>query len=369
MIKLAKSVIGQEECEAVQRVLELEYLGMGKEVQLFEEDLTSFIGVPAVCVSNGTSALQLSLQACDIGFGDEVLVQSLTYVASFQAISATGAIPIACDISPRTLTIDLSDAEKRITTKTKAIMPVHYSGNPGDLNAIYKFAQKHKLRVIEDAAHAFGSKYNNKYIGSQGDIVCFSFDGIKNITSGEGGAVMSKDKNILARIRDLRMLGVLNDSQNRYKNERTWDFDVVEQGWRYHMSNIMAAIGRAQLSKFDHFKNRRQEICKQYVSCFKRYQGIQLVTINYDDIVPFNFVIQIHPNVRKKVFEAFRNQDIQSGVHYKPNHLLSYYRTEYNLPHTENIYNRMITLPLHIDLTKEEVGRICSTVLSSGNMV
>jgi dTDP-4-amino-4,6-dideoxygalactose transaminase len=157
LIRLSKSCISDAENNAVIDVMNRGYLGMGQDVEEFEAQLISYFGRPVVCVSTGTAALQLALQSCGIGFGDEVLVQSLTYIATFQAISATGAKPIACDIDPATMTLDWRDAEKRITKKTKAVMPVHYSGGVGSLDDIYKFAGKYGLRVIEDAAHAFGS--------------------------------------------------------------------------------------------------------------------------------------------------------------------------------------------------------------------
>ena len=231
-------------------VLDREFLGMGAEVQMFEKLLSAFFGRPAVCVANGTAALQLALQACEIGPGDEVLVQSLTYVASFQAISATGARPVACDIENATLTLDWRDAEKRLTTKTKAIMPVHYSGGVGALNEIYSFARKHSLRVIEDAAHAFGSVYQGKRVGGFGDVACFSFDGIKNITSGEGGCVVTDDPDVLRRVQDARLLGVEKDTEKRYMVQRSWEFDWSTQCLRYHMSNIMASIRMEQLKRF-----------------------------------------------------------------------------------------------------------------------
>ena len=209
MIKLSKSCLSSLEKQAVMRVLDNEFLGMGKEVQLFEQELQQYFGgnVEVVCVNSGTAALHLACQAIGLKPGDEVLVPTLTYVASFQAISATGAVPIACDVLESNGLIDLHDASNRITNQTKAIMPVHYAGNMGDLDSIYEFARKHKLRVIEDAAHGFGSKYKDNLIGSIGDIVCFSFDGIKNITSGEGGAIVTNDNALASKIRKLKDFG------------------------------------------------------------------------------------------------------------------------------------------------------------------
>ena len=246
--RLSKSVIGAEEKQAVVDVLDKEYLGMGQEVGLFEKELSKLFSRETICVSSGTAAIQLAIEACNIGPGHEILVPSMTYVATFQAITATGAKPIACDIEEETCLIDLEDAASKINQNTKAIIPVYYTGGVGNWQKLYDFANKNKIRVIEDAAHAFGTKYENQLIGSIGDIVCFSFDGIKNITSGEGGCIVSSDQNVIERAKNARLLGVEKDSDNRYNNSRSWNFDVLNQGWRYHMSNIMAAIGLEQLN-------------------------------------------------------------------------------------------------------------------------
>ena len=361
MIRLSKSVIGIEEISAVEKVLQKEFLGMGEEVGLFERELSAFIGRPVVCVNTGTSALQLALQAIGLRSGDEVLVQSLTYVSSFQAISATGAVPIACEILNDSLNIDLNDAEARLTKKTKAIMPVHYSGSPGNLDAVYNFARKNGLRVIEDAAHAFGSIYKDQLIGHYGDVVCFSFDGIKNITCGEGGAIASGDSVLINKIKDLRLLGVMKDSDYRYQNKRNWDFDVVEQGWRYHMSNIMAAIGRVQLNKFGTFKEKRQKLGSLYTLYLTDVPSLKLLNIDYTTTVPHIFVVLITNGRRDEIKSKMEELGIQTGLHYKPNHLLSYYK-QGEFPLTEKVYSELITLPLHPDLLDSDVLFICDTL-------
>ena len=259
MIKLSKSSLSDLEKKAVCAVLDAEFLGMGKQVGLFEEELKQIFGRPAICVATGTAALHLALQAIDLQPGDEVLVQSLTYVASFQAIAATGAIPVACDIHPDTLSINLIDAQAKLSSKTRAIMPVYYAGKPQQIKEINEFAKRNNLRIIEDSAHAFGSYYNGSLIGSFGDITCFSFDGIKNITSGEGGCIITQDHDVIQKVKDARLLGVKGDSENRIKGSRSWQFDVTRLGWRYHMSDIMASIGRVQLTRMNDFANKRQD--------------------------------------------------------------------------------------------------------------
>jgi len=364
-IKLSKSIIGQDEIDAVVGVLKREYLGMGQEVQQLENMLSSFFERDVTCVNTGTAALHLALQAIGLKEGDEVLVQSLTYVSTFQAISATGAKPIACEVDPVSLTIDLVDASQKLSVNTKAILPVHYGGSVGDLDAVYKFAKKNKLRVIEDASHAFGTIYKNKLIGSFGDICCISLDGIKNITSGEGGIIITNDKVVTQKISDARLLGVEKDTENRFKGKRSWDFDVTQQGWRYHMSNIMAAIGMVQFAKFDQLKKKRQLLAQIYYSELEGF--VELLQCDYNMVVPHIFVIRVDSFKRDSIREKLYTMNIPTGIHYKPNHLLSLYRLnqlDSTLLGTEEIYKRLITLPLHPDLSVEQVIYVCKKLKS-----
>lgn len=366
-LRLSKSVISKKEADAVSRVLlEDGYLGMGSEVRKFESEIATYLGVPndsVVCVNTGTSALHLAVEAL-VEQGAEVLVPSLTFVSSYQAISGARAIPVSCEVYEDTLTIDLEDAENRLTSKTKAIMAVHYASNPANIEKLYLFAKKYNLRVIEDAAHAFGCSYNNKKIGSFGDVICFSFDGIKNITSGEGGAIVTNDPDVLSKVKDARLLSIENDSEKRYSGQRSWDFDVKSQGYRYHMSNIFAAIGRVQLSRLDvDFAPKRMELLKKYK---------QLLAANFkivfpkqeeqSDIVPHICVIRILNNERNRFKQILEDNSIPVGIHYKPNHLLSFYKTDYKLPKTEKLYNEILTLPLHPELQISDVERICKLI-------
>ena len=310
-IRVSKSIVDKKEAKAVLDILLKDgYLGMGLEVQKFEKDLQNFLKTKGevVLVNSGTAALHLAV-ASVVKPGDEVLAQSLTFVASFQAISAAGAVPVACEINPETMTIDLEDAKKKITKKTKAIMPVHYASDPGDLKEIYTFAKLHNLRVIEDAAHAFGTVYNEKLIGSFGDIVCFSFYGIKNITAGEGGAMVTADKKVTKFAKDARLLGVQKDSEKRYKGQRSYDFDVVHQGYRYHMSNMNAAIGRVQLKKFSRFKKVRQKLARRYDNLLKGIEGMELFKKDYNRIVPHIFVIKVLVGKRDELRSFLKSKD------------------------------------------------------------
>lgn len=366
LYRLSRSFIGDEEKSAVQDVLNSDYFGMGEQVQRFETELAAYLGRPAACVVNGTSALQIALQAADIGPGDEVLVQSLTYVASFQAIAASGALPVACDVSRDSLTINVDSMAANLTPRTKAVMPVHYSGGVGALSEIYDFARENNLRVIEDAAHAFGTSYQGQLIGSFGDITCFSFDGIKNITSGEGGCITSSDEKVMERIRNIRLLGVLNDTDNRFHNKRSWDFDVIELGWRYHMSDIMAAIGREQLKKRSNLANKRRQLARCYDVLFSTSESINIIAHDYDAVVPHVYTVRINGlQDRDELRRRLLAKGVQTGTHYKPNHLLSLFLDSKrgSLEVTESVWPELITLPLHPALDEEDISIIASILL------
>lgn len=361
-VRLSKSSVGQEEKEAVLKVLDHEFLGMGAEVQNFENEIKAYIGTEkeVMCVNTGTSALHIALACLDIGPGDEVLVPSLTYVASYQAISASGATPVSVDVKEDTLFIDIEDAKKRITDNTKAIMPVHYASNSQEMPKVNAFAKEHNLRVIEDAAHSFGCKREGHTIGYEGDIICFSFDGIKNITSGEGGAVLSSDTAFVQRVKDARLLGVEKDTEKRYAGQRSWDFDVNHQGFRYHMSNVYAAIGSAQLKKIDAIAAKRQSVAKGYAEALKEVEEISLLNFDYDTIVSHIFVVKAKN--RDALREHLLANDIECGIHYKPNHMLSKYKSDYALAVTEKIYEEILTLPCQFDLKIADQERVINAI-------
>jgi dTDP-4-amino-4,6-dideoxygalactose transaminase len=367
MIRLSKSIIGDKEAAEVKRILlDDGYLGMGVEVGKFESDIANYLGVSpdnVVCVNTGTSALHLTVEAL-VEKGDEILVPSFTFLSSFQAISAAGAIPVSCDVYEDTLSIDLEDAKKRVTNKTKAIMVVHYASNVANIEKLYEFAKQNNLRVIEDAAHAFGCSYKDKKVGTFGDVICFSFDGIKNITSGEGGAIVTSDPKVLSIVKDARLLAIEKDSDKRYAGQRSWDFDVTRQGYRYHMSNIFAAIGRVQLVRLDiEFGPKRIELLKLYKELLFNNSSIVFQKNQKDSyIIPHIVSIRILNGKRDGLKEELEKNNIPTGIHYKPNHLLTYYKTDYNLPVTEKVYKEIITLPLHPEISILDVENICKII-------
>ncbi len=372
-MRLSRSIVGEAEAEAVRRIIcEDGYLGIGSEVQRFESEIADYLGVPAswvISTNSGTAALHLAVESVlGHGSGAEVLVPSLTFVASFQAIGSAGAVPVACDVREDTATIDLKDAERRITPKTRAIMPVHYASNPVNLDGIYAFAREHGLRVIEDAAHAFGCLYRGKKVGSFGDVACFSFDGIKNITCGEGGCIVTADQSVADLARDGRLLSVEKDTEKRFSGQRSWDFDVKRQGWRYHMSNIMAAIGRVQLGRLDgEFGPKRRELADLYRERLSGVPGVVLLLEDPDAwIIPHIFPVRIVNGRRNVVLEALEGAGIPTGQHYKPNHLLSLYGGgRQSLPVSEKLHEEILTLPLHPGLSRDDVELVCRSIVSA----
>jgi dTDP-4-amino-4,6-dideoxygalactose transaminase len=245
-------------------------------------------------------------------------------------------------------------------------MPVHYAGSVGTLDEVYAFSRSYGLRVVEDAAHAFGSLHHGLPVGGKGDIACFSFDGIKNITSGEGGCVVTDDPVVLSSVRDARLLGVRNDTSARFSGQRSWDFDVTDQGWRYHMSDIMAAIGRAQLSRRAELAARRQALATMYVEALSGQKKVVPVLTSFDNVVPHIFPVRIIGiRDRDGLRRALREQGIETGVHYRPNHTLNYFANpaQAPLPVTERVFTELLTLPLHPDLIDADVGFVCKALL------
>jgi len=368
-MRLSKSVVGKEEVEAIQNViLEDGYLGMGKEVEAFEFDIANYLDIlpeNVTCVNSGTAALHLAFDAL-FQKGDEILVPSFTFLSTYQAISACGLVPISCEVDKESLLIDLNDADSKITKKTKGIVVVHYASNLPDYDQLNNFINKHNLRLIEDAAHSFGSKYFDKKVGSFGDVICFSFDGIKNITSGEGGAIICFDNNFNNIVKDSRLLSIHKDTDMRFLGKRSWNFEVTRQGYRYHMSNIFAAIGRVQLKKFDQLLAPKRKYYYQiyydrlHTNIMIKFQK----KLPYVSDVPHICTIQILNGKRDELIEFLNSYDIPTGIHYKPNHLLKYYHREnLNLPITENIYKQILSLPLHPDLSINDINKVCDCIL------
>ncbi|MBM4327315.1 MAG: DegT/DnrJ/EryC1/StrS family aminotransferase [Deltaproteobacteria bacterium] len=365
-IPLQRPYLGREELDAVAKVFESRWLGMGAATKEFEDKLRDFLGAPhVIAVNTGTSALHIALDACGIAPGDEVIVPSLTFAASVQVITCCGAQPVFCDVEIDTFNMDPADVERRISPRTRAVMPVHFGGLACDMDRLLHIAKTHNLLVIEDAAHAFGSSYKGRTIGTLGHVTCFSFDPIKNITCGEGGAVVTADDDIAARVIHKRILGIDQDTWSRYRHERSWFYEVVTPGYRYHMSNINAAIGLEQLKRLEAFRARKTAIVKQYDQAFRDLRAVALLRHDLEETFPFFYVLRVLDGRRDELMDYLKQKGVASGVHYIPNHLQPLYADfRVPLPVTEQIYGEMTTLPLFYEMADDDPALVIEAVRS-----
>ncbi len=360
MLPVSRPSIGIEELEEIKKVFDTGWLGMGSVVCEFENKIKEYLNAAnVIAVNSGTAALHIALDAFGVGGGDEVIVPSLTFCATIQAITALRARPVFCEIEQDTLNIDVEDAKRRITSKTKAIIPVHYCGRACDMDSLLRVGREAGIIIVEDAAHAFGSSYKHKKIGSFGNAACFSFDPIKNITCGEGGAVVLPNDAVAEEIRRKRILGIDKDTWHRYKNERSWFYAVTTQGYRYHMSNINAAIGIAQFKKLDMFIKKKKNVVKFYNQQLKDLEGISLLKWDISETAPFSYIIRVMDNKRDEMMEFLKEKGVGTGVHYIANHIQPYFlKYADQMPVTEKIWKEILTLPLYHDMSEADVDLV-----------
>ncbi len=373
-IPLADIDFDSQEEEAVLQVLRSRWLTMGGVTQAFEEECAAYVGTAhALAVANGTAALHLACLALDFGPGDEVIVPSLTFVATANAIRYTGATAVFADIeSDRDLDISVKAIEQKITLKTRAIMVMHYGGYACNMPAIMDLARAHGLKVIEDAAHAIGSELDNRKLGGWGDVGCFSFFSNKNMTTGEGGLVVTHDEAIANKMRILRSHGMTTMSWDRHRGH-AWSYDVVDLGYNYRIDEIRAALGRVQLGKLERMNARRYELTALYRE--------QLEELAPTVTVPFEqtrgkSACHLMPILlpagceRIGFMEKLKSRGIQTSIHYPPIHKFRTYaeaEADFDLPHTENVTEREVTLPLYPALTDEKVSAVVKAVRDAVN--
>lgn len=356
LIPLSKPSVGSEELGRIADVLAGGYLGCGPMVDAFEECVKHLLGAEFfIATATGTAALHLSLEALELPPGSGVLVPSLTFASGIQAILMAGLRPVFCEVDDD-LILDIEDAERRLAPDVKAVMPVHYGGRVCDVSML---REQMGLRVVEDGAHAFGSWHNGKRLGSRGQAVCFSFDPVKTVTCGDGGGIATDDRDFAERVRLLRSSGIANPKQGSVRGGHS----VIGFGYRYHMNDIAASIGLAQMQRFESMCRRRQQICKQYVERLQPLAGIRIAAADYDEIVPYNFTILVLSGMRSALRRWLDARRIVTGIHYMPNHLQPAFKQFYSpLPVTEQIGDQIISLPLHADMTDDAVETVAASI-------
>lgn len=370
-VMVADLSIGEEEHYAVQRVLESKWISMGPETEAFEAEFAEFLGVRhAVAVSSGTAALHLALLAVGIKPGDEVILPSLTFVATANAVLYAGAVPVFADVnSVEDWTISVKRIEENITEATRAIIVMHYGGFPCEMDAVSDLADKHGLVVVEDAAHAPGAVYQGKKLGAWGDVGCFSFFSNKNMTTAEGGMAVTNDERIAEELRLLRSHGMTTLTWDRYKGH-SFSYDVIRTGFNYRMDEIRAALGRVQLRKLEDNNRKRREKSALLRCLIKNEHGF---TIPFsDDRLPWSschiFPILLDcSEMRPSLMQYMKTAGIQTSIHYPPVHRFTNFRSSCegglcSLPITDEIGAREVTLPLYPDIESEQIEMIATEI-------
>ncbi|MFF0383987.1 DegT/DnrJ/EryC1/StrS family aminotransferase [Streptomyces sp. NPDC004286] len=343
-----------EEAAAVARVLEAGQYGHTEVTQEFERRIAAFLGVPdAIAVMSGTAALHTALLTAGVGPGDEVIVPSMTFCATVQAVLATGATPRFVDIDPTTLCVTAELVMDEVTEATAAVMPVLFGGRGIDLSPIRDELTRRRIAVVEDAAHAFGSRVGGQRVGTSGDLTCFSFGPIKNLTCGQGGLIVPRTPQEADRARGIRLLGVV---QSQAERATATTYAVGTFGLRYQMSGINAAIGLAQLNHVQDMEETRRDLWRAYEVALAPLSGVTVIDVDPDQSVPH--LCQVRVPHRDEVFTGMRELGIGVGVHYPPNHLQpAFAEWSRPLPATERVAGEILTLPFHQHLTQADIDK------------
>lgn len=370
MIPYGKQTIEQDDIQAVVDVLKSDFLTTGPKIAEFEQTVADYVGAKyAVAISNGTSALHAACFAAGIGPGDEVITTPLTFAASANCVLYCGGTPVFADVDPKTYNIDPEDIRRKITDRTKAIIAVHLAGQPCDMDAIHSIAREHGLIVIEDGAHALGSVYKGKKVGSMSDMTTFSFHPVKPITTGEGGMIVTDNEDFYKKMILFRSHGITRDDSMMTRNDGPWFYQQFDLGYNYRITDIQCALGCSQMKKLDRFLARRKEIVARYNEAFADCDNI---------ITPYQlsdtesgwhlYIVQVKNCDRRQVFEGMREKGIGVNVHYIPVYMHPYYQEHgYENVHcanAEEIYSHIISLPLYPGLTSEQQDYVIDTLKS-----
>src|SRR3989344_5230791 len=329
LIPYSKQWINHEDITEVVKVLKSDWITQGPKIEEFEKTLARYVSAKyAVAVSNGTAALHLACLVAGIGPSDEVIIPTLSFVATANCVLYCGAKPVLVDVYEDTLTINVEDVENKITKKTKAIIAVDFAGHPADWDKLKELAKKHNLILIDDAAHALGSKYRGKMIGSIADFTCFSFHPVKIITTGDGGAVITNNKNYYEKLLSLKHHGIVK-TQNLSKKYGDWYYDIKELGFNYRLTDIQASLGISQLKNINSHIKRRRSIWQRYQKALDSNHLIKLPTEKEGcfcawHIFPIKFNLEVMKKNRRQVFDELKDAGIRVQVHYIPIHLLSF---------------------------------------------
>jgi dTDP-4-amino-4,6-dideoxygalactose transaminase len=366
--------VGEQEAQAAAAVVRSGWLTMGAKTIEFEQKFASYVGAKhAVGVNSCTAGLHLALDAIGLKEGDEVLVPTTTFTASAEVVVYFKAKPVLVDVDPETLCIDPVDAERRITSKTRAIIPVHYSGQPCDMDAIQDLAARYKLHVIEDAAHSLPASYHGVRIGAISELTAFSFYATKTLTTGEGGMVTTDNGDLAARMRIMRLHGIGRDAWKRYSAEGSWYYEVLDSGFKYNLTDIQSAIGLVQLDRCDEMRSAREKIAARYTKEFAMTQTLQVPTVRDNcDSAWHLYVLRLNLEqvsiTRSEMIEKLRERGISCSVHFIPLHMHPFYKQTYgynteDFPVASEEYMRYFSLPIFPGMSSTQIDYVIENVL------
>lgn len=373
VIPFHKPYITEDEIAEVLDSLRSGWLTMGPKTVRFEEKFRDYIGAQdAVSMNSCTAGLHLALMAAGIKEGDEVILPAVTFTATAEVVTYLRATPVLVDVDGETFNIDVAAVEGKITKRTRAVIPVHYAGQPCDMDEICDLARRRNLTVIEDAAHAIPATYKGRKIGTIGDLTCFSFYATKALTTGEGGMVTTAHDAWAERMRILRLHGISKDAWKRYTGEGSWYYEVLEAGYKYNMTDIQASLGIAQLRKLDWMWERRKQIADLYTESFRSLDAVQTPVVKTDRESAWHlYVVKLMCDAltidRNRFIEELKNMGTMASVHFIPLYRHPYYRRAFQYSAagfavSEQIYDQIISLPIYPGMTDEEANRVVESV-------
>lgn len=363
MIQVFKPYYDEQEIEAVAEVIRSGWVGLGPKTAQFEKEFAEFCGVKyCVGLNSCTAALDMALRLLGINHGHEVIVPTMTFVSTAHCVVYNLATPIFADIDADTLNIDIEDVARKISPRTKAIIPVHYGGRPVDMDKLKEVAGH--IPIIEDCAHASGARYKGNPVGGLGEIGCFSFHAVKNLAMGEGGAITLNNEAMAQRAKRNRWLGIDKGTWDRTKLDRSywWEYDVDEIGLKSHLNDISAAIGLVQLKKLEKANLRRRQIVDMYREGLKELSQVKMPPEDGGDFISSWHLCEIKVENRNNLSVFLKDKGINTGVHYKPVHLYRCYGNRPSLPVAEKVFLQMVTPPLYPDLSDDDVSFIIDTI-------
>lgn len=369
MIPVFKPSLEAEELDNLKKIFKNGWIGLGPLTEDFERKFSKYAGAGhAVGVNSCTAALHLALIACDLKKNDEVIVPAVTFISTGIVVVYCGAKPVFADVKEDTLCIDAEDVEKKITKNTKVIIPVHYGGHPCEMDKLFSIANKRGIRIIEDAAHACGSSYKGKKIGSLSSMsTCFSFHAVKNLAIGDGGMITTGNAALADRLRKARWFNITKSTWDRSRKGRYfWRYDIDDVGYKYHMNDVAAAIGLAQLKKLDNMNEIRRKLVSRYNDALGGSGWIDIPVLRKGmESSCHNYVIKTRH--RDDLSDYLREKDISTGVHYEPiNHYKIFKGCFADVPAAERIWKKLLTLPLYPDLSFTDQDVIIGEIIKFG---